>query len=126
MIHFFSNMEGQNVDENLTIPTKYVYFFIEKVPIDYTVPYDRSGQIISEEGAANRLPVGNGLSVYQAEKRWIVMSRMYYWAERFQNLYKNEMKIYYESDDFICYQVEQNPYRLFDFSIDYGYNTMFR
>lgn len=124
-INFLRDMEGEKVEKNLTIPTKYVYFFIEKVPIDYLVSYDGSGLRISEEGAAHRLPGGTGLGVYQSKNRWIVMSRMYYWAEAFRNLYKNEMRVYYESDDFICYEVEQNTYRLFDFSIDYGYNTMF-
>lgn len=125
IINFLREMEGEETEEILTIPTEYVYFFIEKVPIDYTVSYERSGQVVSEEGAAHRLPRGSGLGLYQAKNRWILMSRMYYWAQEFQNLYENEMKVYYESDNFICYQVTQNPYRLFDFSIDYGYNTMF-
>ena len=38
------------------------------------------------------------------------------------SLYPNEMTVYYESDKFICYRVEQNTYRLFNFAIDYGYN----
>lgn len=125
IVNFLREMEGEEAEEILTIPTEYVYFFIEKVPIDYTVSYTRSGQTISHEGASHRLPSGGGLSLYQAKNRWILMSRMYYWAQAFQKLYENEMKIYYESDTFICYQVKQNPYRLFDFSIDYGYNMMF-
>lgn len=125
IINFLKEMEGEGAGDNLTISTKYVYFFIEKVPVDYTVSYEGSGQRISEEGAAHRLPSVSGLGVYEAENRWILMSRMYYWAEAFRNLYKNEMKIYYETEDFICYRVEQNPSRLFDFSIDYGFNTMF-
>jgi len=125
IVNFLREMEGEEAEEILTIPTEYVYFFIEKVPIDYTVSYTRSGQTISHEGASHRLPSGGGLSLYQAKNRWILMSRMYYWAQAFQKLYENEMKVYYESDTFICYQVKQNPYRLFDFSIDYGYNRMF-
>lgn len=125
IVNFLREMEGEDAEEILTIPTEYVYFFIEKVPIDYTVSYARSGQTISHEGASHRLPSGGGLSLYQAKNRWILMSRMYYWAQAFQKLYENEMKVYYESDAFICYQVKQNPYRLFDFSIDYGYNMMF-
>lgn len=125
ILNFLREMEGEDANEILTIPTEYVYFFIEKVPINYTTSYERSGQTISHEGAAHRLPLGRGLSLYQAKNRWILMSRMYYWAQAFQMLYENEMKVYYESDTFICYQVKQNPYRLFDFSIDYGYNMMF-
>lgn len=122
-ITFLKDMEGEGVKDMLTLPTERVYFFIEKKPLDYDKPYEDSGQMISEEGAANALPSGSGLSIYQARNRWIVMSRMYYWAEAFRNLYENEMRVYYETDDFICYEVEQNTYRLYDFSIDYGYNT---
>ena len=41
---------------------------------------------------------------------------------RFKELYPNEMEVYYESDDFVCYRVRQNEYSLYNFAIDYGYN----
>lgn len=122
-IRFLRDQEGENVTRPLTLPTPKVYFFIEKKPLNYTVSYWGSGQTVSEEGAFAPLPNGNGLIVYEGENRWNVMSRMYYWAKAFQKLYETEMKVYYETDEFICYVVEQNPYCLFDFSIDYGYNT---
>jgi len=122
-IDFLSKMEGAGDKAMITIPTETVYFFIEKVPINYTVPYDGSGQKVSEKGAANYLPSGSGISVYKAKNRWIVMSRMYYWAQEFQKLYPNEMKVYIETDNFICYRIEQNTYRLYNFAIDYSYNT---
>lgn len=122
-IRFLRGLEGENVKRPLTLPTPKVYFFIEKRPLDYTLPYWGSGQTVSKEGAKPPLPGGSGLAVYEGENRWNVMSRMYYWAEAFQKLYENEMRVYYESEDFICYVVEQNMYCLFDFSIDYGYNT---
>ena len=115
-------MEGDAVNGNLTLPTDRVYFFIEKIPLDYTVAYEGSGQLISEEGAKKPLPTAGDISVYEGENRWIVMSRMYYWAQAFMELYGKEMQVYYETDDFICYVVEQNTYSLYDFSIDYGYN----
>ncbi len=123
IIRFLREMEGDKYEDRLTIPTKKVYFFIEKRPIDYTMPYDKSGQYVSVNGASNPLLFVNGLGVYEGEYRWMTMSRMYYWALEFQKLYGREMQVYYESKDFICFVVEQNPYRLFDFSIDYGYNT---
>ena len=39
-------------------------------------------------------------------------------------MYPNEMSVYYETDAFVCYCVEQNAYSLFDFSINYKYNMM--
>ena len=121
-ITFLRSMEGDAVNGNLTLPTDRVYFFIEKIPLDYTVAYEGSGQLISEEGAKKPLPTAGDISVYEGENRWIVMSRMYYWAQAFMELYGKEMQVYYETDDFICYVVEQNTYSLYDFSIDYGYN----
>lgn len=110
-------------DKPITVPTESVYFFIEKIPLNYTVVYEGSGQMVSREGADNKLPNEEGLGNYQGRNRWIIMSRMYYWAKEFQRLFPNEMKVYFEDDKFICYKLEQNPYRLFDLAIDYGYNT---
>ena len=123
LITFLRQMEGDNYLDSLTIPTNKVYFFIEKKPIGYASTYEDIGQYVSAEGASNPLVYSSGLGIYKAKNRWIVMSRMYYWAKAFQKMYGKEMKVYYESKDFICYMVEQNPYRLYDFSIDYWYNT---
>lgn len=121
-ITFLQEMEAVQTDTLIRIPTPVVFFFIEKIPLDYGVVYLDSGQTISEEGAVLPLPKGNGLNVYQGVNRWIVMSRMYYWAETFRQLCPNEMEIYMETDNFICYRLEQDPYRLYNFALDYGYN----
>lgn len=107
----------------IRIPTPVVYIFIEKIPLDYTRPYEGSGQSVSEEGAARPMPPSSGIRMYQGEERWILMSRMYYWAQEFGRLYPNELDVYLETDRFVCYRIEQNMYRLYDFAIDYGYNT---
>jgi len=128
-IVFLENMEvGRATLHSMSqalirIPTKTVYFFIEKVPVDYSVRYEGLGQSVSEEGAAKPLPPNSGIRMYQGEKRWIVMSRMYYWAQEFRKLYPNEVDVYLETDEFVCYRIEQNPYRLYNFAIDYGYNV---
>ena len=121
-ITFLNEMERAPTDTLLRIPTKVVYFFVEKIPIDYNAPYAGSGQSISEEGASYLLPGGGGIYSYQGFYRWVLMSRMYYWAETFRKFFPNEMEIYMETDSFICYRVEQEPYRLFNFALDYGYN----
>lgn len=123
-ISFLRAMEGENQKDYLTIPTPRIYVYIEKIPIDYTVSYEGSGTRISASGASRPLPQGSGLGVYMGRNRYTVMSRLYYWALAFQSLYPNEMRVYYETTDFICYEIDQNPYRLFDLSIDYyGYNS---
>ena len=123
---FLGEMEYSGGYSTITMPTHMVYFFIEKKPLDYAVSYENSGQYISEEGAKRALPPARGISMYQGENRWIEMSRMYYWAQKFMELYPNEMEVYYETEDFVCYSIEQNDYSLYNFSIDYGYNMMER
>lgn len=51
---FLSDMEYSGGYSSITLPTHTVYFFIEKKPLDYAVPYENSGQYISEKGAARR------------------------------------------------------------------------
>ena len=41
---------------------------------------------------------------------------------RFMEKYPNDMKVYYESEDFICYVMPQNMYHQYNFAIDYRYN----
>ena len=121
-ITFLRKQEHINKDTKLIIPTEKVYFFIEKIPLNYSVVYSDSGQSISKKGASQSLPNSGGIGMYQGEGRWILMSRMYYWAQAFMEMYPNEMKIYYESEDFVCYVISQNMYHQYNFAIDYGYN----
>lgn len=121
---FLAEMEILTEETKIRIPTEKVYIFIEKIPVNYSAWYQGSGQSISTKGALQSLPVGSGISMYQGDNRWIIMSRMYYWAQAFQEMYPNEMKVYYESDDFICYEISQNMYHQYNFAIDYGYNQV--
>lgn len=122
-ITFLRGMETNGTLGYIRIPTQTVFFFIEKIPVEYYKTYPGAGQSVSAAGADHSLCPSMGLAPYVAENRWITMSRMYYWAEAFKKLYPNETTVYFESDDFICYRVEQNTYRLFNFAIDYDYNT---
>lgn len=124
MIQFLRNLEEIGEDVSLTIPTDTVYFFIEKVPLLYLDYMNtiRPEKKVSLKGAATELPKSGGILPYIEEERWVTMSHMYYWARAFQELYPNEMEVYYETDEFICYRVRQNGYNLYDFAIDYGYN----
>lgn len=121
---FLRGMEQMTVHTKVQIPTQMVYFFIEKVPVDYATAYEDSGQTISKKGASHKLPSGGGISIYAGENRWIMMSKMYYWAEAFREMYPNEMQVYYETEEFICYKIEQNVNFLYNFAIDYGFNTV--
>lgn len=48
------------------------------------------------------------------ENRKILESEMYNWCQNFKSSLPNEIKVYYEDEDFICYIVQQNPERLYN------------
>lgn len=124
VIDFLEGMEDYEEDDEMYIPTQYVFFFVEKVSFNYVYgEFTDIDATVSEEWASMELPGKNGLGQYRGINRMIVNSRMYYWAQEYMKRFPNEMKIYYEDDNFICYYIEQNEYYLNNFAIDYGYNS---
>lgn len=121
-IEFLEDMEHWNSTKEVTIPTERVYFYIEKKPLNYANGYGGTIPVVSEEQAEQSLPQNSGISAYNGPRRSVTMSRMYYWAQKFMQLYPNEFKVYYETERFVCYYIEQNVYSLYNFAIDYGYN----
>jgi len=110
----FMDMVNGNEAE-YKIPTQYVFVFIEKTVLqDYY--YGRVD--VSPEYA-------NKEFVYMADnqdyyyQRAVLESMAYYWAQRLMELYPNTMRVYYEDDIYIAYLIEQNPYYLYDFQVDY-------
>ena len=123
MLDFLKEMESLEEDTVITLPSSVVYFFIEKKPIVY---FDTDnpikdavvGSSVSEEWAMLPLSTKQGIKPYTGDDRWTTMSRMYYWAQAFQKLYPYEMEVYYESDEFVCYRIQQDEYSLYNFAID--------
>lgn len=123
-IEFLEDMENWNRTKEVTIPTEKVYFYIEKQPLNYANGYGGEVPVVSEEQAEKELPENSGINAYNGPDRSVTMSRMYYWAQKFMELYPNELQVYYENDRFVCYYIEQNVYRLYNFAINYGYNEV--
>ena len=106
-----------------TIPTKYIYFFVEKKPLDYTVKGQYSGQEVSKEGASQPYSdYYSGNNMYKGDVRYILMSKMYYWAKRYQEVYPEDFTVFYEDEEFMCYRLVQNTSFLNNLIVDYGYN----
>lgn len=130
--------------ENYTIPTEYVFLYVEKKPIQYaqshflTGPgwlaaakypkyYDSyvsegeniSAAEISEEAAEEELVYFTKLSQSYSdlENRTRIESKAYLWFQKFSALYPQETTTYYEDEDFVCYLIRQNPYRLFQLEV---------
>lgn len=124
---FLNGMENYTTDSRVTIPSKYVFFYIEKTPLAYGSsdlvknPLANSGYI-STEGASQTASF-RGSNVYSIDNRYVLESKMFYWAKAFQQKYPQEFQVYYEDDYFICYRIIQNEYNLYNFAIDYGFNS---
>ena len=58
------------------------------------------------------------------ENRLALMSKAYFWAEKYMQYFPDQMSVYYEDMDIIIYEIKQNMYALNNFAIDYGYNTI--
>ena len=124
MITFLRQLMDLKRNSEIKLPTEYVYFFIEKQPINYAHSADGIElKLVSEDGANTPINTEKGISAYTGEARWGTMSHMYYWAQAFKKLYPNEMEVYYETDDFVCYRLHQNVESLYNLAIDYGYNN---
>lgn len=122
-VEIYEFLKKQKSASRYNIPTRYVYFFVEKKPVDYMKEHDKSGSLVSRESASEYLPDAvSGISIYRAGLRLMVMSKMYYWASEYMRLYPNDFSVYYEDNEFICYKLIQNTSNLNNLIIDYGYN----
>ena len=92
--------------------------------MDYTVTGQYSGQEISKEGASQPYAdFYSGNNMYKGDARYILMSKMYYWAQRYQEIYPEDFTVYYEDHEFVCYKLVQNTSFLNNLIVDYGYNN---
>lgn len=140
-------VEKSNDDKAYTLPTKYIFLYIEKKPIRYAQSHffvgprwlaetkypeiyppvttsqcpEISASKISEDAASKDLVYSNPWHAYaRLDKRTILESKAYAWCERFSELYPWELKTYYEDDDFVCYYFKQEPNALYDLAIKDG------
>lgn len=126
---FILKQENWNKNIKITIPTKYVFIYIEKRPI---VLYGNrfykddkeivNRDMITYEDSKKILDKANKDNVNYQKYRTILMAKAYYWAQEYKKYFPNEMSIYYEDDELIVYRIVQNEYALNNFSIDYGTN----
>ncbi|MBD5545131.1 MAG: glycosyltransferase family 39 protein [Lachnospiraceae bacterium] len=133
---FISNMERYKEDMYLEIPTKYVFFVLEKQPIIYNeVRYSNleyENEPIHEEDAeriADREILGiseTGVMKYynSQENRRMLEAKLAYWIEEYQKAFPDQMEAYMEDEECVVYKFEQNPYMMNNFAIDYGYNEI--
>ena len=130
--------------ETYTLPTEYVFIYIEKQPLEYAHSHFLDGPSwiakeeylalidepigsqspnvlhaeISEEEANRDIYISQAHENYtDLMRRTVINSKMYLWAERFQKLYPYQLTTVYEDDAFVCYMFRQNPARLLELAI---------
>lgn len=108
---FVKDVEADKKNK-VTIPTQYVFWFIEKIPVD-------SAQKITEADATPDFPVitGNYDEYYTiTENRRIIEAKAYYWLEDYMDRNKNlDMSIYLDTDNLRIYMLKQNAADPVDF-----------
>lgn len=141
------DFHNKTKQDKYIIPTKYLFVYIEKNPIKYAqyhffdgprwlaqtkYPqyYKYSNAVLSEgddikhskiaeKYANDPLEVmGKASDAYtNAKNRRILESELYYWCEDFKKRLPNEIKVYYEDENFLCYIIKQNPEHLYNLGI---------
>ena len=129
-------------DPTYTLPTPYVFVYIEKRPIQYAQYHFAQGPSwlaaekylpFYQEGIASQCPeiISGEISLAQANKdvkyggklsdtasdlegRTILESKLFYkWKKEFSGFYPYESSVIYEDDDFMCLCFTQNVDSLF-------------
>ncbi|MEE8716196.1 MAG: hypothetical protein SOI26_02065 [Coriobacteriales bacterium] len=105
--------------EPYQIPTQHVFFFCEKY-VTYSV--QGQGAWVSPQAACAALPDTKDIGVYKDQKRLVEMARMFYWLQELRRRYPLEVHVFYEDDEFVCYELDQPASSPLNLAFDYGYN----
>ncbi len=116
--------------EYYSIPTKYIFIYVEKNPIEYYQEYYftgpswiakneeseiKSAKISKEAAKEDMSGYANGSWGLYMNARTVLESKAYEWCQQFLRKYPSELNVYYEDDNFVCYYIKQNaekPYNL--------------
>ena len=124
---FLSELEHYEEGMELYIPTEYVFFYVEKMPIQlYGYSFSIHDELLRKRDRINRAAaleeIGHEYKKadeYYKYKRMQLMSRIYYWVSSYKKYFPDEMTVYYEDDEIVVYRLKQNTYALNNLAIDY-------
>lgn len=133
---FIENMECYTPDRYLELPTKYVFFILEKKPVLYNAyrimgqQYeDRPIDLADADQVVTREMLGisdtGSMKYYNLEEnRRAIEAKLAAWLKVYSEMFPDQMSVYRESEDCIVYRLEQNEYALNNLAVDYGYNVI--
>lgn len=141
------NFVNECIESDYTLPTEYVFIYVEKHPLEYAQSHffsgpdwlaeekytkyyhsfvsqcpEKSTAVISEDLAKPPFfvyPISN-YAYSDLPSRMVLESRLYSWCQEFSELYPGEMYTYYEDEDFVCYYFKQNPACLYQLGFQSG------
>lgn len=133
---FITAMERYETGSYLEIPTKYVFFLLEKEPIPYNetryfgeeyedAPVDLADakQVMTAEILG--ISEDSSMKYYNIyENRRALEAKLAAWIEVYSEMFPDQMTVYMDSEDCIVYRLEQNEYALNNLAVDYGYNVI--
>lgn len=139
------NFVNECTKDDYTIPTEYVFLFVEKHPLGYAQSHFFGGPswlAVEKYPALYESNVSQCPAIFTATispelaeppfyafpissaaysnllSRTVVESRLQKWCESFEKLYPGELKTYYEDKNFVCYYFRQNPACLYQLAIE--------
>lgn len=127
-LNLLSQLSGYNPGMKIEFPTKDIFFFVEKRPILPAEIIRVNEKILRPEISADDARVNLGdifysnKSDYYNHSRNMIMAKAYYWAQEYRSYFPEEMTVFYEDDDFVCYRLEQETEYLNNLAIDFPYN----
>ncbi|NBI64451.1 hypothetical protein D3Z38_15690 [Clostridiales bacterium] len=137
-------VEKSDKEVEYTLPTQYVFLYIEKQALNYAQYHFFSGPSwlaierertdypasrisycpevcgvkISKEAAQEELKYTKAWSAYtHVDMRTVLESKAYEWCQRFSKTYPLELNVYYEDENFICYYFAQEPHAPYNLAI---------
>lgn len=132
---FITNMEGYQEDTEVEIPTEYVFFVLEKKPLEYNqyrlvgLDYEFEPLDIADaEGVLSAEMLGIKENDYMGyyntlEARRQLEAKLAAWLEEYSKAFPDQMEVFLEDDNVIIYRFEQDLFMPNNFAIDYGYNV---
>lgn len=138
------NFVNECVGEDYTLPTEYVFLYVEKHPIQYAQSHFFAGPswlALEKYTSMYNSYVSQCPDIYTATaspelaeppfyqfpisssaysdllSRTVIESRLQKWCQEFERLYPGELHIYYEDENFVCYYFKQNPACLYQLGI---------
>lgn len=110
---FIAMVEGNQPPKKFD--STYLFFFIEK----YSLQDEKYGQdLVSPEYARERFIYTATTQDYYFQRN-VLESKAYYWARAMEEIYPNQMSVFFENDIYICFILRQDTNCPLDMRIDY-------